>query len=71
MITYVQKRKKNVQTRTLRDMQAPHPMNLVAPHLLVELRSAGFIEICADLEEVLRTDTYVLRTGIDVLIESI
>lgn len=26
-------------------------MNLVAPHLMVELRSAGFIEICGDLEE--------------------
>lgn len=32
--------------------QAPHPMNLVAPHLMVELRSAGFIEICGDLDEV-------------------
>eukprot|EP00913_Durusdinium_trenchii_P033760 g31604.t1 len=31
--------------------KAPHPMNLVAPHLMVELRSAGFIEICGDLEE--------------------
>ena len=26
-------------------------MNLVAPHLMVELRSAGFIEICGDLEQ--------------------
>lgn len=32
--------------------QAPHPMNLVAPHLMVELRSAGFIEICGDLDPV-------------------
>ncbi|OLP90056.1 hypothetical protein AK812_SmicGene28425 [Symbiodinium microadriaticum] len=31
--------------------RAPHPMNLVAPHLLVEVRSAGFIEVCADLDE--------------------
>mmetsp|Transcript_293 Transcript_293/g.877 ORF Transcript_293/g.877 Transcript_293/m.877 type:complete len:873 (-) Transcript_293:185-2803(-) len=31
--------------------KAPHPMNLVAPHLMVELRSAGFIEVCGDLEE--------------------
>eukprot|EP00928_Gymnodinium_smaydae_P017573 TRINITY_DN16719_c0_g5_i3.p1 TRINITY_DN16719_c0_g5~~TRINITY_DN16719_c0_g5_i3.p1 ORF type:complete len:916 (-),score=213.83 TRINITY_DN16719_c0_g5_i3:49-2796(-) len=31
--------------------KAPHPMNLVAPHLLIELRSAGYIEICADLED--------------------
>lgn len=27
-------------------------MNLVAPHLMVELRSAGFIEICGDLDPV-------------------
>ena len=39
--------KKTAETR-----QAPHPMNLVAPHLMVELRSAGFIEICGDLDEV-------------------
>jgi len=26
--------------------KAPHPMNLVVPHLLVELRSAGYVEIC-------------------------
>ncbi|CAJ1405253.1 unnamed protein product [Effrenium voratum] len=31
--------------------KAPHPMNLVAPHLMVELRSAGFVEVCADLDE--------------------
>lgn len=31
--------------------KAPHPMNLAAPHMMVELRSAGFIEICADMEE--------------------
>lgn len=26
--------------------KAPHPMNLVAHHVMVELRSAGFIEVC-------------------------
>jgi len=31
--------------------KAPHPMNLVAPHLMVELRSAGYIEVCADLDD--------------------
>jgi len=31
--------------------KAPHPMNLVVPHLMIEMRSAGFIEVCADLEE--------------------
>lgn len=31
--------------------KAPHPMNLVAPHMMIELRSAGYIEISADLEE--------------------
>lgn len=31
--------------------KAPHPMNLTTPHLMIELRSAGFIEVCADLEE--------------------
>mmetsp|Transcript_130296 Transcript_130296/g.363009 ORF Transcript_130296/g.363009 Transcript_130296/m.363009 type:complete len:885 (+) Transcript_130296:32-2686(+) len=31
--------------------KAPHPMNLVAPHMMIELRSAGFIEVNADLEE--------------------
>jgi len=31
--------------------KAPHPMNLVAPHMMIELRSAGFIEVTADLEE--------------------
>lgn len=31
--------------------KAPHPMNLVAPHMMIELRSAGFIEVCADMEE--------------------
>ncbi|CAE7769556.1 unnamed protein product [Symbiodinium sp. CCMP2592] len=43
------------ENRDVRETQlifkAPHPMNLVAPHLLVEVRSAGFIEICADLDE--------------------
>ncbi|CAK9051206.1 Hypothetical protein SCF082_LOCUS28131 [Durusdinium trenchii] len=43
------------ENRDVRETQlifkAPHPMNLVAPHLMVELRSAGFIEICGDLEE--------------------
>jgi len=28
--------------------KAPHPMNLVAPHFMIELRSAGYIEVCAD-----------------------
>eukprot|EP00928_Gymnodinium_smaydae_P013727 TRINITY_DN14985_c0_g1_i1.p1 TRINITY_DN14985_c0_g1~~TRINITY_DN14985_c0_g1_i1.p1 ORF type:complete len:915 (-),score=223.58 TRINITY_DN14985_c0_g1_i1:53-2473(-) len=31
--------------------KAPHPMNLVAPHLMIELRSAGFVQLCADLED--------------------
>mmetsp|Transcript_108924 Transcript_108924/g.232755 ORF Transcript_108924/g.232755 Transcript_108924/m.232755 type:complete len:911 (-) Transcript_108924:23-2755(-) len=31
--------------------KAPHPMNLVAPHLMIELRSAGYIEVCADLDD--------------------
>jgi len=31
--------------------KAPHPMNLVAPHMMIELRSAGFIQLSADLEE--------------------
>lgn len=43
------------ENRDVRETQlifkAPHPMNLVAPHLLVEVRSAGFIEVCADLDE--------------------
>lgn len=43
------------ENRDVRETQlifkAPHPMNLVAPHLMVELRSAGFIEICGDLEQ--------------------
>eukprot|EP00434_Breviolum_minutum_P006669 symbB.v1.2.005887.t2/scaffold345.1/size224439/12 len=43
------------ENRDVRETQlifkAPHPMNLVAPHLMVELRSAGFIEICGDLDE--------------------
>lgn len=26
--------------------KAPHPMNLVSPHVLIELRSAGFVEVC-------------------------
>lgn len=26
--------------------KAPHPMNFVAPHVMVELRSAGYIEVC-------------------------
>lgn len=28
--------------------KAPHPMNQVAPHLMIELRSAGYIEVCGD-----------------------
>jgi len=28
--------------------KAPHPMNLVAPHVMLELRSAGAIEVCGD-----------------------
>eukprot|EP00929_Paragymnodinium_shiwhaense_P037865 TRINITY_DN2008_c0_g2_i1.p1 TRINITY_DN2008_c0_g2~~TRINITY_DN2008_c0_g2_i1.p1 ORF type:complete len:919 (+),score=270.97 TRINITY_DN2008_c0_g2_i1:52-2808(+) len=43
------------EANEVREMQiifkAPHPMNLVAPHLLIELRSAGYIEVCGDLEE--------------------
>jgi len=31
--------------------KAPHPMNLVAPHMLIELRSAGYIEVCNDLDD--------------------
>merc|ERR1712083_1222767 len=31
--------------------KAPHPMNLVAPHMLIEMRSAGYIEVCCDLDE--------------------
>jgi len=30
--------------------KAPHPMNLAVPHMMVELRSAGYIEVCADLD---------------------
>lgn len=26
--------------------KAPHPMNCVVPHVMIELRSAGFIEVC-------------------------
>lgn len=26
--------------------KAPHPMNMVAKHLMIELRSAGYIEVC-------------------------
>lgn len=28
--------------------KSPHPMNFVVPHLMIELRSAGFIEVCGD-----------------------
>eukprot|EP00929_Paragymnodinium_shiwhaense_P037866 TRINITY_DN2008_c0_g3_i1.p1 TRINITY_DN2008_c0_g3~~TRINITY_DN2008_c0_g3_i1.p1 ORF type:complete len:931 (+),score=212.22 TRINITY_DN2008_c0_g3_i1:78-2870(+) len=28
--------------------KAPHPMNMVAAHLMVELRSAGFVEVCGN-----------------------
>merc|ERR1719272_782877 len=28
--------------------KAPHPMNFVAPHMMIELRSAGYIEVCGD-----------------------
>jgi hypothetical protein len=39
----------------VREMQvifkAPHPMNLAAPHLMIEIRSAGYIELSADLEK--------------------
>lgn len=30
--------------------KAPHPMNLVAPHVMIELRSAGYVEICSSDE---------------------
>jgi hypothetical protein len=30
--------------------KAPHPMNLAVPHMMVEIRSAGYIEVCADLD---------------------
>eukprot|EP00931_Biecheleriopsis_adriatica_P062089 TRINITY_DN37380_c0_g1_i1.p1 TRINITY_DN37380_c0_g1~~TRINITY_DN37380_c0_g1_i1.p1 ORF type:complete len:907 (-),score=171.96 TRINITY_DN37380_c0_g1_i1:221-2941(-) len=30
--------------------KAPHPMNMAVPHLMVEMRSEGFIEVCADLD---------------------
>mmetsp|Transcript_53672 Transcript_53672/g.85372 ORF Transcript_53672/g.85372 Transcript_53672/m.85372 type:complete len:907 (+) Transcript_53672:44-2764(+) len=32
--------------------KSPHPMNLVSPHMMIEIRSAGYIEVCADMEEV-------------------
>lgn len=28
--------------------KAPHPMNYVAPHMMIELRSAGYIEVCGN-----------------------
>jgi len=28
--------------------KAPHPMNFVSPHIMIELRSAGYIEVCGD-----------------------
>eukprot|EP00746_Dinoflagellata_sp_MGD_P167877 gnl/MRDRNA2_/MRDRNA2_98834_c0_seq1.p1 gnl/MRDRNA2_/MRDRNA2_98834_c0~~gnl/MRDRNA2_/MRDRNA2_98834_c0_seq1.p1 ORF type:complete len:913 (+),score=176.33 gnl/MRDRNA2_/MRDRNA2_98834_c0_seq1:114-2852(+) len=28
--------------------KSPHPMNFVAPHFMIELRSAGYIEVCGD-----------------------
>eukprot|EP00929_Paragymnodinium_shiwhaense_P031281 TRINITY_DN17559_c0_g3_i1.p1 TRINITY_DN17559_c0_g3~~TRINITY_DN17559_c0_g3_i1.p1 ORF type:complete len:1062 (+),score=303.83 TRINITY_DN17559_c0_g3_i1:104-3187(+) len=26
--------------------KAPHPMNLIVPHMMIELRSAGYVELC-------------------------
>eukprot|EP00971_Amphidinium_carterae_P278574 5529778-Amphidinium_carterae.3 len=52
--------------REIREVQvifkAPHPMNMEAQHILVELRSAGYIEAgCLSLQDVreipLRPDT--------------
>merc|ERR1712226_605070 len=38
------------QSGEIREQQiifkGPHPMNFVAPHCMIELRSAGFIEVC-------------------------
>jgi len=28
--------------------KSPHPMNFVAPHMMIEMRSAGYIEVCGD-----------------------
>jgi hypothetical protein len=28
--------------------KAPHPMNMEAPHIMIELRSAGYIEVCGN-----------------------
>jgi hypothetical protein len=39
--------------------KAPHPMNLAVPHMLVEVRSAGYIEVCADLD----SDTMIEKAG--------
>eukprot|EP00931_Biecheleriopsis_adriatica_P073448 TRINITY_DN47730_c0_g1_i1.p1 TRINITY_DN47730_c0_g1~~TRINITY_DN47730_c0_g1_i1.p1 ORF type:complete len:925 (+),score=186.67 TRINITY_DN47730_c0_g1_i1:37-2775(+) len=34
--------------------KAPHPMNLVSSHVMVELRSAGYVELCSSDEGALR-----------------
>lgn len=31
--------------------KAPHPMNMEAPHIMIELRSAGYIEVCGSSRE--------------------
>jgi hypothetical protein len=31
--------------------KAPHPMNMQAPHIMIELRSAGYIEVCGSSRE--------------------
>lgn len=35
--------------------KAPHPMNMVSHHLMVELRSAGFIEVCGSNRKAMDT----------------
>jgi len=42
--------------------KAPHPMNMVAGHIMIELRSAGVIEVCGtDREDMDILHTYLLE----------
>ncbi|CAE8588497.1 unnamed protein product [Polarella glacialis] len=48
--------------------KAPHPMNLVSPHVMVELRSTGFVEICGTDDGAVSTlrDYFVAKFGGEV-----
>eukprot|EP00929_Paragymnodinium_shiwhaense_P070597 TRINITY_DN3574_c0_g2_i6.p1 TRINITY_DN3574_c0_g2~~TRINITY_DN3574_c0_g2_i6.p1 ORF type:complete len:948 (+),score=175.20 TRINITY_DN3574_c0_g2_i6:85-2928(+) len=44
--------------------KAPHPLNMAMPHIMIELRSAGYIEVCGKDAEVLDEVDHYLQSNL-------